>query len=75
MFYNRLIPNFKRELVLHVMKPVKEMFLLALELELSTFKTKKRFLRVRDIDTMLTSTPQSSVLRVENLNIMITGAH
>ena len=38
MFYNELRPDFKRELILHVLKYVKEMFLLALELELFTFK-------------------------------------
>ena len=43
MFYNGLRPDFKRELILHVMKSVKETFLLALELlELSTFKTRGR---------------------------------
>jgi len=39
MFYNGLRFDFKRELILHVMKSVKEMFF-ALELELFTFKTK-----------------------------------
>jgi len=42
MFCHGLRPDFKRELILHVMKFVKETFLLTLELELSTFKTKKQ---------------------------------
>jgi len=42
MFYNKFRPDFKRELILYVMKSVKEMFLLALELKLSTFKTRER---------------------------------
>jgi len=42
MSYNRLRPDLKRELIIHVMKSVKEMFILALELELFTFKTKEQ---------------------------------
>ena len=50
MFYNGLRPDFKRELILHIMNSVKETFLLALKLELSlraplnrgsTFKMRK----------------------------------
>ena len=47
--YNRLRPDFKIELFLHVMKSVTETFLLALELELSTFKISERCLHVRDM--------------------------
>ena len=42
MFYNRIRHDFKRELILHAMKSIKETFLLALELELSTFKIRER---------------------------------
>ena len=42
MFYNKLRPDFKRELILHAMKFVKEIFLLVLKLKLSTFKTREQ---------------------------------
>ena len=42
MFYNKLRPDFKRELILHVMKFVKKIFLLALNLELSTSKIREQ---------------------------------
>ena len=41
MFYNRLRLDFKRDLILHIMKSIKEMFLLTLELALFTFKIRK----------------------------------
>ena len=47
MLYNGLRPDFKRELILHDMKSVKEMFLLTLELELSLPKSEGDVLRVR----------------------------
>ena len=65
MLHNGLRHDFKRELILHVMKSVKETFLLALELEITTFRTKEQLLHVRDMDTMLTSAPRSSVLSVK----------
>ena len=46
---------------------------LALELELSTFRTRERRSICEDIDTMLTSAYRSSVLNVENLNIIINS--
>jgi len=57
------------------MKSIKETFLLALKLELSTFKIKRRCSTCERYDTMLTSTPRSSVLIMENLSIIITSAH
>jgi len=41
-FITNLRLDFKRELILHVMKSVKKTFILALELELSIFKTRER---------------------------------
>ena len=74
MVYNRLRLDFKRELILHVMKSIKETFLLALEIELSTFKIRKRCSMCEIWTPCVWVPPRSSVLSVENLDIMITSA-
>jgi len=45
MFYNELRPDFKGELLLHVMKSYKLTFLLTLELELYDPNVAKQFLK------------------------------
>jgi len=73
-FYNGLRPDFKRELILYVMKSFKEVSFDFRAKNCPLLKSKSGALRVWDMNTMFTSAPWSSVLSMENLNTMITSA-
>ena len=57
MFYNGLRLDFKRELILHVMKSVKVTFLFCFRVRIVHFQNQRDVLRVSNMDTMLTSAP------------------
>jgi len=81
MFYNGLRLEFKKELILHNMESVKEMFLLALELESSiraplnrsTFKIKKWCSTCEGYGHNSYECPSIKCSKCENLDIMITS--
>jgi len=65
MFYNGLILEFKRELILYNMKPLSKRHFLALKLE-SSVKA--------PLNTSLLSKPESGVLRVRDMDTMLMSA-
>ena len=64
IYYNDLRLDFKIELILHIMKSIKETFLMIVKLELSL----KASLNKKSL-----STPESSILRLRDMATMLTS--
>ena len=74
IYYNGLRRDFKKELILYVMKfKLQRDVSFDFRVEIVHFKSQRGVLHVRDMDIMLTSVSRLSVLSVNNLNIMITS--